>query len=132
MRNRSSIPGCRSLASRYCCIIGVKPGTAAFVGRISAINALYTRVREVQQTLESRLQPAKAGTPAAQPNYARDPRRDSIAVGEEKRGRPTPLAAVADLAHGDRVAGGVVANLVHVVAHQHQAAAAGAFEVLDG
>ena len=29
MRNSSSMPGCRSLASRYCCIIGVVMGQAA-------------------------------------------------------------------------------------------------------
>src|SRR5262249_3636858 len=87
MRNSSNMPGWRSLASRYCCIIGVSDmvrGPWSVVG--------------------------------------------CYGLGTTDHGL---FLAVAELAHDDRVALLVVEDFVHVVAHQHQAAAAGALEVLD-
>src|SRR5438309_358597 len=74
MRNSKSIPGWRSLASRYCCIMGVDMSRMVAVAR-----------------------------------------------------RP---AALAELEHGDAIAGGVVDDLGHVVADQEQSPAAGALQVL--
>lgn len=45
---------------------------------------------------------------------------------------PIDGAPVADFAHGEVIAGRVVFDLSHVVAHQKQAAAAGAFEIFRG
>src|SRR5262249_44103665 len=44
----------------------------------------------------------------------------------------TLLAVAEDLVHQDRVAALGVVDFRHVVAHQHQAAAAGSLQVLDG
>src|SRR5947209_19448250 len=89
MRKRSSMPGWRSLASRYCCIMGVS---------------------------DMIVRASRCGTRSCRPG---------------RRAAELSAVAVAQLGHGYGVAGGAERNIAHVIAHEHQAPAARAFEVLD-
>src|SRR5579885_1373894 len=93
------MPGWRSLASRYCCIMGV---------RVMAEGSGQKAAGRRQSPGFDRLLPAACWL--------------LISL----------VFAAGELAHGHRVARGVVGDLAHVMAHEHEAAAAGAFEVLGG
>src|SRR5215831_11485969 len=104
MRNSSSIPGWRALASRYCCIIGVMSSC-----QLSVVGCQLSANKK-------------------------SPRVATRGLGDftDNRQLLTPVAArrgLADLGHRQAVAGGVVGDLGHVVAHQQEAPAAGAFQV---
>src|SRR5262245_5176179 len=104
MRKRRIMPGWRAFASRYCCIIGV------------VMAGQPARGRRGGKCLQ--------GTPSVA-------FRDSN--GTPRRAFPTAvllLAVAEDLGHAHRVAALVELDRGHVVAHEHEAASAGAFEVL--
>src|SRR5947209_13351522 len=102
------MPGWRALASRYCCIMGVLGG---------GITSAESRVEgQAEQPARKTLGGARRSVHCP----ALGPRRRSL------------LAVAEDPAHQDAVALGAEADIVHVVAHEHEAPAAGALEVLHG
>src|SRR5437867_3758587 len=114
MRNKSSIPGWRALASRYCCIIGV----------------IAVEVDGGRWTVDG----VKNKTHGSMPWVCLSSHRPLSTVH-----RPLLFGSIAvrrivrpHLAHRQLVARRDVGDLGHVVAHQQEAAAAGALEVLRG
>src|SRR5688572_18626355 len=111
MRKSRIMPGCRALASRYCCIIGVERCPSSVVRSWVTSGPGWSVDGDSRQRV----------------------RRVLELVYDGRRTTDNGLfGAVAQLGHGDGAAVVQEGDLGHVVADQQQAAAARAFEVLGG